>query len=90
MIGYYISFYSHLQVVSALRPCGPNEEGEMRVVPCFLNLIDEISSVRTYFNEDLRSYDNRMEVYQRIQVQYFIIIFMEYIMFAYQWIFNSF
>merc|ERR1712071_297782 len=55
------------KVVSALRPCGPNEEGEMRVVPCFLNLIDEISSVRTYFNEDLRSYDNRMEVYQRIQ-----------------------
>jgi len=55
------------KVVSALRPCGPKEEGEMRVVPCFLNLIDEISSVRIYFNDDLRSYDNRMEVHERIK-----------------------
>ena len=41
----------------------------MRVVPCFLNLIDEISSVRIYFNDDLRSYDNRMEVHERIKVR---------------------
>lgn len=56
------------KVVSALKPCGPNEDGEMRVVPCFLNLITKISSVRLYFNEDLRPLDNRMEVYKRIQV----------------------
>lgn len=55
------------KVVSALKPCGPKEDGEMRVVPCFLNLITKISSVRLYFNEDLRPLDNRMEVYKRIQ-----------------------
>lgn len=56
------------QVVSALKPCGPKEEGEMRVVPCYLNLITKISSVRLYFNDDLRPLDNRMEVYKRMQV----------------------
>lgn len=63
------------KVVSALKPCGPKEEGEMRVVPCFLNLITKISSVRLYFNEDLRPLDNRMEVYKRIQVQVVVLNF---------------
>jgi ATP-dependent RNA helicase DOB1 len=63
------------KVVSALKPCGPKEEGEMRVVPCFLNLITKISSVRLYFNEDLRPLDNRMEVYKRIQVRVVVLNF---------------
>ena len=62
------------KVVAALKPCGPKEEGEMRVVPCYLNLIDEISSVRLYFNDDLRPPDNRMEVYKRIQVNSFSLV----------------
>ena len=61
------------RVVSALKPAKAGEDGEMRVVPCYLNLITEISSVRLYFNEDLRPLDNRMEVYKRIQVCIFVI-----------------
>ena len=63
-----IIYIIYLQVVSALKPCGPQQEGEMRVVPCYLNLITRISSVRLYFKDDLRPLDNRMEVYKRIQV----------------------
>lgn len=66
---YKMPFYHFEKVVSALKPCGPKEEGEMRVVPCYLNLIKQISSVRLYFNDDLRPLDNRMEVYKRVQVK---------------------
>lgn len=59
------------KVVSALKPCDPKEEGEMRVVPCFLNLIHKISAwCLPLKNDDLRPYDNRMEIHRRIKVKH--------------------
>merc|ERR1719507_2986511 len=42
-------------------------KGEMIVVPIFLNLIQQISSVRIFIPQDLRPKDNRMAVLKSIQ-----------------------
>lgn len=43
-------------------PCGPDEKGEMQVVPILLHLVKAISSVRLYIPKDLRSLDSRQSV----------------------------
>ncbi|KAH8273544.1 hypothetical protein KR018_000071 [Drosophila ironensis] len=48
-------------------PCKPNERGSMEVVPVSNNLITQISSIRVYFPNDLRSADNRRSVLKTIQ-----------------------
>jgi len=44
------------------QPCGPDEKGEMQVVPILLHLVKAISSVRLYIPKDLRSLDSRQSV----------------------------
>lgn len=44
------------------QPCGPDEKGEMQVVPILLQLVKAISSVRLYIPKDLRSLDSRQSV----------------------------
>ncbi|XP_068727369.1 exosome RNA helicase MTR4-like [Montipora capricornis] len=44
------------------QPCGPDEKGEMQVVPILLHLVQAISSVRLYIPKDLRSLDSRQSV----------------------------
>ncbi|XP_001356169.3 exosome RNA helicase MTR4 [Drosophila pseudoobscura] len=48
-------------------PCQPNERGCMEVVPVAHTLITQISSIRVYFPNDLRSADNRRAVLKTIQ-----------------------
>ncbi|EDV30679.1 uncharacterized protein Dana_GF14920 [Drosophila ananassae] len=48
-------------------PCGPNERGCMEVVPVAHTLVTQISSIRVYFPNDLRSADNRRAVLKTIQ-----------------------
>ncbi|KAH8393685.1 hypothetical protein KR200_009714 [Drosophila serrata] len=48
-------------------PCRPNERGCMEVVPVSNTLITQISSIRVYFPNDLRSADNRRAVLKTIQ-----------------------
>ncbi|XP_002066969.2 exosome RNA helicase MTR4 [Drosophila willistoni] len=48
-------------------PCKPNERGCMEVVPVANTLITQISSIRVYFPNDLRSADNRKAVLKTIQ-----------------------
>ncbi|KAH8410288.1 hypothetical protein KR009_010712 [Drosophila setifemur] len=48
-------------------PCKPNERGGMEVVPVAHTLITQISSIRVYFPNDLRSADNRRAVLKTIQ-----------------------
>ncbi|KAI8043203.1 exosome RNA helicase MTR4 [Drosophila gunungcola] len=48
-------------------PCRPNERGCMEVVPVAHTLITQISSIRVYFPNDLRSADNRRAVLKTIQ-----------------------
>ncbi|EDW40002.1 GL15456 [Drosophila persimilis] len=47
-------------------PCQPNERGCMEVVPVAHTLITQISSIRVYFPNDLRSADNRRAVLKTI------------------------
>ena len=44
-------------------------KGEMIVVPIFLNLIQQISSVKIFMPKDIRPRDNRMAVLKSIQVR---------------------
>ncbi|XP_064539014.1 exosome RNA helicase MTR4 [Drosophila montana] len=48
-------------------PCKPNERGCMEVVPVANTLITQISSIRVYFPNDLRTADNRRAVLKTIQ-----------------------
>ncbi|KAL7739067.1 hypothetical protein ACLKA6_011402 [Drosophila palustris] len=48
-------------------PCPPNERGCMEVVPVANTLITQISSIRVYFPNDLRTADNRRAVLKTIQ-----------------------
>lgn len=50
------------------KPCPAGEKGEMEVIPVLLPLIDQISSVRIYYPNDLRPADNRMSVRKTIEV----------------------
>ena len=53
---------------SELLPASTSDKkGEMIVVPIFLNLIQQISSVRIFIPQDLRPKDNRMAVLKSIQ-----------------------
>ncbi|XP_032241598.2 exosome RNA helicase MTR4 [Nematostella vectensis] len=49
------------------KPCGPDEKGEMQVVPVLMHLVKRISSVRLYIPKDLRSLDSRQSVGKSIQ-----------------------
>lgn len=55
------------KVTSNLKPPPPGEKGIMQVVPIRLNLIQQLSSVRAYFPDDLRPLDNRMKVFKIIK-----------------------
>lgn len=48
-------------------PCGPNDEGEIEVVPVLSTLISQISSLRLYYPKDLRPADSRKSVLKTIQ-----------------------
>ncbi|XP_074611941.1 exosome RNA helicase MTR4-like [Acropora palmata] len=48
-------------------PCGPDEKGEMQVVPILLHLVQAISAVRLYIPKDLRSLDSRQGVGKSLQ-----------------------
>ncbi|XP_015775447.1 PREDICTED: superkiller viralicidic activity 2-like 2 [Acropora digitifera] len=48
-------------------PCGPDEKGEMQVVPILLHLVQAISAVRLYIPKDLRSPDSRQGVGKSLQ-----------------------
>uniref|UniRef100_A0A915LC82 Superkiller viralicidic activity 2-like 2 n=1 Tax=Romanomermis culicivorax TaxID=13658 RepID=A0A915LC82_ROMCU len=49
------------------KPCLSGKSGQMEVVPIALSTIYEISSVRIYFQSDLRPLNNRQAVYHSIQ-----------------------
>lgn len=49
------------------KPCPPDQEGEMILVPATLSVLDGLSSVRIYMPKDLRSSDNRYTVHRAIQ-----------------------
>ncbi|KFM73930.1 Superkiller viralicidic activity 2-like 2, partial [Stegodyphus mimosarum] len=55
------------KVTSNLKPPPSGEKGIMQVVPIKLNLIQQLSSVRAYYPDDLRPVDNRMKVLKTIQ-----------------------
>ncbi|XP_054715742.1 exosome RNA helicase MTR4-like [Uloborus diversus] len=55
------------KITSSLKPPPSGEKGIMQVVPIKLNLIQQLSSVRAYYPEDLRPLDNRMKVLKTIQ-----------------------
>uniref|UniRef100_A0A1Z5KUJ9 Superkiller viralicidic activity 2-like 2 n=1 Tax=Ornithodoros moubata TaxID=6938 RepID=A0A1Z5KUJ9_ORNMO len=55
------------KLTSQMRPPRPGEKGEMQVVPVRIENICQLSSVRLYFHQDLKSVDNRMAVYKSIQ-----------------------
>eukprot|EP01084_Bolivina_argentea_P148716 259954_1 len=42
-----------------VKPCPPGESGAMEVVPCELNRVDKLSSIRIYLPDNLRSRDVR-------------------------------
>lgn len=44
------------------RPCPPNQEGHIEVVPVFLPLVEAISSIRVSIPKDLRNEQNRKSV----------------------------
>lgn len=44
------------------KPCPPNENGVMQIVPVLLPVIKKISSLRIYIPKDLRSLESRMSV----------------------------
>ncbi|GFN96742.1 superkiller viralicidic activity 2-like 2 [Plakobranchus ocellatus] len=50
-----------------IKPCPPNEKGEMQVVPILTRLIDAISAIRLYIPNDLRSTDSRSLVLKSLQ-----------------------
>ncbi|XP_035229979.1 exosome RNA helicase MTR4-like, partial [Stegodyphus dumicola] len=60
---------SETKVTSNLKPPPSGEKGIMQVVPIKLNLIQQLSSVRAYYPDDLRPVDNRMKVLKTIQVR---------------------
>lgn len=55
------------KLTSSLKPPPPGEKGEMQVVPIRMHLIQQISSIRLYYPQDLRPLDNRMSVLKSIQ-----------------------
>lgn len=55
------------KLTSQMTPPPPGERGEMQVVPIRIDSICQLSSVRLYFHQDLRSVDNRMAVFKSIQ-----------------------
>lgn len=58
---------ANVKLAKAIKPCPPNEKGEMQVVPIQLSSIVQISAVRLYYPQDLRPLDNRMSVLKAIQ-----------------------
>eukprot|EP00744_Colponema_vietnamica_P010658 GILI01015046.1.p1 GENE.GILI01015046.1~~GILI01015046.1.p1 ORF type:complete len:504 (-),score=165.34 GILI01015046.1:161-1618(-) len=48
-------------------PCPLEEKGEMQVVPCALELLDGVSSVRVYIPKDLRPAENRLGVLKSLR-----------------------
>ncbi|RUS69233.1 hypothetical protein EGW08_023004 [Elysia chlorotica] len=52
---------------SDIKPCPPDEKGEMQVVPILTRLIDSISAIRLYIPNDLRSFDSRCLVLKSLQ-----------------------
>ncbi|GFR99451.1 superkiller viralicidic activity 2-like 2-like, partial [Elysia marginata] len=52
---------------SDIKPCPPDEKGEMQVVPILTRLIDAISAIRLYIPNDLRSFDSRCLVLKSLQ-----------------------
>ncbi|XP_023235341.1 superkiller viralicidic activity 2-like 2 [Centruroides sculpturatus] len=55
------------KLTSSLKPPPPGEKGEMQVVPIRMHLIQQISSIRLYYPQDLRPLVNRMSVLKSIQ-----------------------
>uniref|UniRef100_V5H1W4 Putative cytoplasmic exosomal rna helicase ski2 dead-box superfamily n=1 Tax=Ixodes ricinus TaxID=34613 RepID=V5H1W4_IXORI len=58
------------KVTSKVVPPAPGEKGEMQVVPMPIDNINQISSVRLYYNQDLKSPDNRNAVLKSLQEVY--------------------
>ena len=50
-----------------MKPPGPGERGEMKVVPVSMNVIQKISQVRLYFSNDLRPPERRLSVLRSIE-----------------------
>lgn len=50
-----------------MKPCPPEEKGEMAVVPVLTSLVQAVSAVRLYCPQDLRPLDNRMSVLKSLQ-----------------------
>lgn len=56
---------------NALQPAlGTDDKGEMVVVPIFLHLIQQISSVRIFTPKDIRPKESRMAVQKSIKVRF--------------------
>ncbi|KAK2724137.1 exosome RNA helicase MTR4-like [Artemia franciscana] len=53
--------------IANIKPPGPGEPSEMKAVPCYLHLIQKVSSVRLYVPEDLKPLDNRQSVLKSIR-----------------------
>ena len=56
-----------MQSASEIKPVGPGEKGEVKVVPIALGAISKISQVRLYLPNDLRPMENRMAAYKSIE-----------------------
>ncbi|KAH8378229.1 hypothetical protein KR093_010312 [Drosophila rubida] len=70
-LGLVLDVLLHVSDASAktgdTEPCPPNERGSMEIVPVANTLITQLSSIRVYFPNDLRTADNRRAVQKTIQ-----------------------
>lgn len=55
------------KLTSKMTPPKPDEKGIMEVVPVPIENISKIGTIRLYFNQDLKSADNRAAVYKSIK-----------------------
>uniref|UniRef100_A0A131XF32 Putative cytoplasmic exosomal rna helicase ski2 dead-box superfamily protein n=1 Tax=Hyalomma excavatum TaxID=257692 RepID=A0A131XF32_9ACAR len=55
------------KLTSKLTPPKPGEKGEMQVVPLTVDNITKMSSIRLFYNQDLKSADNRAAVLKSIR-----------------------
>ena len=49
------------------RPCGKGDEGEMKVMPLLLDLLDGVSSIRVFIPKDLRTANARDSVWKSLK-----------------------
>ena len=54
--------------LSEIKPCPPDEDGVMHIVPIQTSVIREISSVCIYLPQNLQGLDSRMSVWRTIKV----------------------